>query len=334
MERRILRADSLRVLQAVSLIGGYDFEQLRLEGGWGGSDAVSGAEEFERFGEERGFFGVEGDERLASRDGVTEFGVDLDAGVGADGAAGDGAAGSEALHGPAGLDGVDLGEEAGGRGEEYCGGGCEGRLVEDAGVAALGADDAEPCLPGGAGREIRVGKRGAVLGRGGVAGEVEHPAGEQVREFDQVGGERVPPVLEDVDALADFEPVAGEAADGLRVVGEEGDGAGAGGFAGFDHQAGEQAGVLGALHEGAGAGFNVEDEGVEALGELFAHDAGGDEVGRFDGTGVISKRVQDAVGGDEARGLADEAGTALAQNLLEASEGELGVEAGDGFELV
>ena len=45
--------------------------------------------------------------------------------------------------------------------------------------------------------------------------------------------------LQDVDALPDFDPVAGEAAEGLVHGGEEGDGAGAGGFAGLDHEFGE-----------------------------------------------------------------------------------------------
>ena len=56
-----------------------------------------------------------------------------------------------------------------------------------------------------------------------------------------------------------------------------------------------------------------------------------DEVGGFDGAGVVAEGVEDAVGGDQARGLADERGSALAQDLFEARHGELGVEAGDGF---
>jgi hypothetical protein len=38
----------------------------------------------------------------------------------------------------------------------------------------------------------------------------------------------------------DFDPGAGESAEGLVVVGEEGDGAGTGGFAGLDHELGEE----------------------------------------------------------------------------------------------
>ena len=71
----------------------------------------------------------------------------LDAGVGADGAAGDEAACSEALDGPSGLGGVHGGEVAGlGGGEDaVCVGFVEGGGVgEDGGVAALGFDHAEP----------------------------------------------------------------------------------------------------------------------------------------------------------------------------------------------
>ena len=43
-----------------------------------------------------------------------------------------------------------------------------------------------------------------------MAGEVEHPAGEGVCEFDEVGGEGVAILFHDVDALPDLDPVAGE----------------------------------------------------------------------------------------------------------------------------
>ena len=51
--------------------------------------------------------------------------------------------------------------------------------------------------------------------------------------------------------------------------------------------------------------------------------------------GVVTEGVEDAVRGDEARGLADEGGAALGGGLLQsATMRELGIEAGDGFELV
>ncbi len=40
----------------------------------------------------------------------------------------------------------------------------------------------------------------------------------------------------DVDALPHLDPVAGEAAEGLVHAGEKSHGAGAGGFAGLDHE--------------------------------------------------------------------------------------------------
>ena len=56
-------------------------------------------------------------------------------------------------------------------------------------------------------------------------------------------------------------------------------------------------------HEGTGAGLDVEDEGVEVFGEFFAHDAGADEEGGFDGAGVIAQGVEDAVGRNHGEGF-------------------------------
>ena len=95
---------------------------------------------------------------------------------------------------------------------------------------------------------------------------MKHPAGEDGGEGDEIGGERVEFALEYVYTFPDFEPVSGEAAEGLVHGGEEGDGTGSGGFAGLDHELGEEAGVFVGLHEGAGAGFYVEDEAVEVFG--------------------------------------------------------------------
>ena len=77
---------------------------------------------------------------------------------------------------------------------------------------------------------------------------------------------------------------------------------------GCDHELGELFGDGVGGHEGAGAYLDVEHEGVKGFGEFLAHDAGGDEEGRLDGAGVVAHAVEDAIGGDEARGLADERG--------------------------
>jgi hypothetical protein len=164
--------------------------------------------------------------------------------------------------------------------------------------------------------------------------EVEHPAREDVGEFDEIARHGVTILLHDVDALPDLDPVAGETAEGLVHGGEKGDGAGARGFAGLDHKLCEEFGLFIGGHEGARADFDVEDQGVEALGEFLAHDAGGDEEWRFDGARVVSECIQDAVSGDDRRGLADEGRATSFENVAHLGKRELGIEAGDGFEFV
>ena len=117
---------------------------------------------------------------------------------------------------------------------------------------------------------------------------MEHPTAENVGEFDEVAGHGVAGAAHDVDAFPYFDPVAGKTAERLVHGGEERRGASAGGFSGLDHELGEEFGFFVSGHECTGADLDVEDEGVEALGELFAHDAGGDEEGRFDGAGVVA----------------------------------------------
>jgi len=234
--------------------------------------------------------------------------VHLDAGVGADGVAGFGTACSQALDGPAYLLAVHRGEVAvlwGGDGAGAGGFVVGGGVFEEGDVSSLSLDDFEEGFEGGTGCEDFVGKLCALCWSIGVSGEVQHPAREDVGEFDEVGGRGVAVLLHDVDALPDFNPVAGEAAERLVHAGEERDGTGTGGLAGLDHELGEEFGAFVGGHEGAGADLDVEDEGVEGLGEFFAHDAGSDEEGRLDGAGVVAEGVEDAIGGDQVRRLAD-----------------------------
>ena len=141
-------------------------------------------------------------------------------------------------------------------------------------------------------------------------------------------------VLEEFEALLHLDPVAGETAERLVHGGEQGDGAGAGQLAGLDHQAGEQLRVGILRHEGAGAGLDVEHQRVQAGRELLAHDAGGDQVGRFDGAGMVAQRIKNAVGRNQGRRLAGHGEAALPHDGEELRQRELGAEAGDGFELV
>ena len=79
-------------------------------------------------------------------------------------------------------------------------------------------------------------------------------------ELDEVVAERVGMALKDLDALGDFDPVAGKAAEGLVHAREESDGLDAGLGAGLDHEAGEFAGLIDGGQECSGTDFDVEDE--------------------------------------------------------------------------
>ena len=81
------------------------------------------------------------------------------------------------------------GEGAGGGGFVVGGGLASPSKMEMS--SALGFDDFEEGFEGGAAAEDFVGECCAIFGGVGVAGEVEHPAGEDVGEFDEVGGHGV-----------------------------------------------------------------------------------------------------------------------------------------------
>ena len=128
--------------------------------------------------------------------------------------------------------------------------------------------------------------------------------------------------------------MAGHAAERLVHVGDEGDNFFAHALACFDHDFGKDDGIFFALHEGAGAGFNVENERVDAFGEFLAHDGGADEADIFDGGCGVAKRVDFFVGRSDFRGLADEAHAAFLEHAAELFERKIYVEAGDGFEFI
>ena len=82
------------------------------------------------------------------------------------------------------------------------------------------------------------------------------------------------------------------------------------------------------------AHLHIEDEGVDALGELLAHDGAGDERDALDGRGDVAESVELLVCGTDAAGLSEEAAAERGDQFAEAWEGLLGGEAGDGLELV
>ena len=151
--------------------------------GWCRSDVEGFAQHGFGFVEEIGVFAEEGDEGLTDFDFGSEFGVHLDAGVGANWVAGFGAACAKALNRPADLFAVHVGEIAGVSGGECARG--SGLMVrcgvfEDGDVAALGCDDLEPGFVGGAAEQVLVREYGTVFRRNGVVSQVKHPAGEDV----------------------------------------------------------------------------------------------------------------------------------------------------------
>ena len=294
----------------------------------------SGFEEREGLGEHVFSCGVESGDGLAFFDVCAAACVEENAGVWIDGLACFLAACSGALNGPADRGGVHGGDETGIPGGEDGGsaGGVEaGGMVEDGDIATLGVDHLEEEREGGAVVEGGFGELVAGVRGFGFAAEVDHPAGEDEGELTEVFALGRALAAEKKDRFDDFDPVAGGGAEGLAHVSEEGDGAGSGGLGRGDHEGGEEFGVILLTQKGAGAGFYVEDEGVEAGGEFFGENAGADEAGVFDGGGKVAEGIEDAVSGDERRGLADDGTAAAVEDGFELVEGERGAEAGDGF---
>ena len=271
------------------------------------------------------------------RDAVAGAEVEVNAGVWIDGLAGDFAACAETLDGPAERGGVLGGDVPGACGGERVGDGraMEGfRVVEDGEIAALRSNHGEEAVQRGAVGESGFGAEVAGGGRVGDAAEMEHPGGEVKREGTKVFSERGALVTEQVVGFEEFDPVAGGGAKRLAHVGEQGDGACAGGVGGGDKQSGKVFGFGGITQKSSGAGFDIENERIQSGGEFFAEDGGADERGRLDGGSAVAKGVEDAVGGDKIERLADDGGSGGAECCGKLFERERGAEAGDRFKLV
>src|SRR5690606_21681412 len=101
-----------------------------------------------------------------------------------------------------------------------------------------------------------------------------------------------------------------------------------------DHGAGEFAGVVEGLHEGAGADLHVQDQGAGALGDLLGHDGGGDQRDGLDGAGDVAQGVELLVGGGEPVARRADDGAGGVQDVQHLLVGEQGAPAGDGLQLV
>ena len=105
-----------------------------------------------------------------------------------------------------------------------------------------------------------------------------------------------PPPLQDLDRLDHLAGVAHLAAQRLVHVGEQRPHRGAVGAPDADHGLGQGAGLRRLLHEGPPAHLHVEDQAVEALGQLLGHDRRGDQRDRLHRAGGVAQGVEAAVG--------------------------------------
>ena len=205
------------------------------------------------------------------------------------------------------------------------------RIVNDAFIAALETNALLEFFLGLAGDDHLFGKLAAFFEGLGAFAEKKHPCGKFDAQFAEF---RSAAAAENIDALGDFVGVAGHAAKWLVHIGNERDDFFAHALAGFDHDFSEANGIFFAFHEGTRAGFDVEDESVDAFRKFLAHDRSADETDIFDRGSNIAERVDFFVGRGDFRGLADEAHAAFAQNTDEFFERKIYVEAGDGFEFI
>src|ERR1700719_3190922 len=204
------------------------------------------------------------------------------------------------------------------------------RLIDDAVITALQANPLLKLFLGLAACDHGLRQLAAFFDAFGAVAKEEHPCGEFQTQFAKIGGAAT---TQDVDALDDFVGVTGGAAERLVHIGDERDNFLSHALSGFDHHLGKVDSVFFALHESAGADFDVENESVDAFGEFLAHDGAADETDIFDGAGGVAQGIDFLVRRSDFFGLADEAHAAFSQHAAELRERKIHVEAGDGFEL-
>src|SRR2546425_3741876 len=204
-------------------------------------------------------------------------------------------------------------------------------LIHDSRIATLERNSLLEFFPGLAAFDERVREgAGFVEGLHALA-KVEHPGGKFDAERAKIFRAAA---TEHFDAFGNLQGVAGDAAERLIHVRYESNDLLAEAAAGIDHQLGEAYGVFLTLDEGARTELYVENQRVNAFGQLLAHDRGADEGMILDGGRNIAQGVNFLVRGSDLRRLADQAHAAFAENATEVGQREIDVEAGDGLELI
>src|ERR1700722_202111 len=147
------------------------------------------------------------------------------------------------------------------------------RVVDDALVAALQANTFFEFFFGLAGDNHFFGQKASVVDGFGMVAKKKHPSRKLDAQLDEIGGA---PAIQNFDAFDNFIRVPSGAAKRLVHIGDESDNLFSHPLAGLDHKFGKADGIFFALHERAGTSLDVEDERIDAFGQLFAHDRGAD----------------------------------------------------------
>lgn len=232
------------------------------------------------------------------------------------------------------FEGVNAGDPAGAFGGDVEGDGGPGEpvgFVDDPRIAVVGLDQRAHLGGGTPAGDAFPEELFSVGGVVSLAAEDEHLGAEGEGASHQVVGALA---VEDLDGLAGLEGVADGEAEGGAHVGEEGDDLLPRAGADADEGLGELAGAVGVLHEGAAPDLDVEDEGVDALGQLLGQDAGDDEGDALDGGGDVAQGVDLLVSGGDLGRLTDHRDADIADGGDEGVGGEIDAEARDGLELV
>ena len=145
----------------------------------------------------------------------------------------------------------------------------------------------------------------------GFATQMNHPACQAQGELTQVFISRRGIAAQQFNTLGNLDPIAGSAAKGLAHVGHQGHSARSRSFSRRHHERCQELCIGALAQEGARARFNIQHQGIQSRGQLLTQDRRTDQPGTLDGSGAIAQGVEDTIGGNQRRRLADDRRTAV-----------------------
>ncbi|OPZ82146.1 MAG: hypothetical protein BWY77_00309 [bacterium ADurb.Bin431] len=140
--------------------------------------------------------------------------------------------------------------------------------------------------------------------------------------------------LQGLEHLAHLEPVAGGVAERLVHVCDHGHGWQAVQSGCMDDALGQGLGAADLGHKGSPAALDIHHQAVDAFGEFFTENAGGDERDGGDGGGAVAQGVDALVGRDKPLVLADHRHPEVAHLVVKGGRRQLGFKAGDRLQFV